>query len=100
MLSVIGEILPLAVGLAVSPTTIIAAILMLVSAHPKATSLAFMIGSIAGILVGGCGVQHPVIGVTRGRRRSGADRGYHQDRFGPAAVACRAPAVARAASRG
>lgn len=51
MLSVIGEILPLAVGLAVSPTTIIAAILMLVSAHAKATSLAFMIGSIVGILV-------------------------------------------------
>jgi threonine/homoserine/homoserine lactone efflux protein len=49
--SVIGEILPLAVGIAISPIPIIAVILMLLSPHAKGTSLGFMIGWIAGIVV-------------------------------------------------
>jgi threonine/homoserine/homoserine lactone efflux protein len=49
--SVIGEILPLAVGIAISPVPIIAVILMLLSPRAKGTSLGFMIGWIAGIVV-------------------------------------------------
>ena len=49
--SVIGEILPLAVGVAISPIPIIAAILMLLSPRAKVTSLAFMVGWVVGIVV-------------------------------------------------
>ena len=42
--SVIGEILPLAVGIAISPIPIIAVILMLLSPHAKGASVGFMIG--------------------------------------------------------
>ena len=51
MNQVIGEILPLAVGIAISPIPIIAAILMLLSPRAKGTSLGFMIGWLAGIVV-------------------------------------------------
>jgi threonine/homoserine/homoserine lactone efflux protein len=51
MTEVIGEILPLAVGIAVSPIPIIAAILMLLSPHAKGTSVGFLIGWVAGIVV-------------------------------------------------
>jgi threonine/homoserine/homoserine lactone efflux protein len=49
--SVIGEILPLAVGIAISPIPIIATILMLLSPKAKATSVGFLLGWLAGILV-------------------------------------------------
>ena len=49
--SVIGEILPLAVGIAISPIPIIAVILMLLSPHAKGTSVGFMIGWLAGSVV-------------------------------------------------
>src|SRR5512132_1135727 len=49
--SVIGEILPLAVGIAISPIPIIAVILMLLSPHAKGASVGFMIGWIAGVVV-------------------------------------------------
>jgi threonine/homoserine/homoserine lactone efflux protein len=48
---VIGEILPLAVGIAISPITIIAVILMLLSPRAKGSSVGFMIGWLAGIVV-------------------------------------------------
>jgi type IV secretory pathway VirB2 component (pilin) len=51
MISVTGEILPLAVGVAISPIAIIAAILMLLSPKAKSMSVAFLLGWIAGILV-------------------------------------------------
>jgi threonine/homoserine/homoserine lactone efflux protein len=51
MNQVIGEILPLAVGIAISPIAIIAAILMLLSPRAKGTSLGFMIGWLAGLVV-------------------------------------------------
>ncbi len=51
MTEVTGEILPLAVGIAVSPIPIIAAILMLLSPRAKGTSLGFLIGWLAGIVV-------------------------------------------------
>jgi hypothetical protein len=51
MTSVIGEILPLAIGVAISPVPIIAAILMLLSPKAKSTSVAFLIGWIVGIVV-------------------------------------------------
>jgi threonine/homoserine/homoserine lactone efflux protein len=51
MNQVIGEILPLAVGIAISPIPIITAILMLLSPRAKGTSLGFMIGWLAGIVV-------------------------------------------------
>jgi threonine/homoserine/homoserine lactone efflux protein len=49
--SVIGEILPLAVGIAISPVPIIAVILMLLSPRAKATSVGFLLGWLVGIIV-------------------------------------------------
>ena len=49
--SVIGDILPLALGIAISPIPIIAAILMLLSPKAKATSVGFLIGWVGGIVV-------------------------------------------------
>jgi hypothetical protein len=49
--SVIGAILPLAIGIAISPIPIIAAILMLLSPKAKGTSVGFLLGWIVGILV-------------------------------------------------
>jgi len=49
--SVIGDILPLAVGIAISPIPIIAAILMLLSPKAKGTSVGFLIGWVLGIVV-------------------------------------------------
>ena len=51
MWSVIGDILPLALGVAISPIPIIAAILMLLSPKAKGTSVGFMIGWLLGIVV-------------------------------------------------
>lgn len=48
---VIGEILPLALGIAISPVPIIAAILMLLSPKPTGTSLGFLLGWVVGIVV-------------------------------------------------
>lgn len=48
---VIGEILPLALGVAISPIPIIAAILMLLSPRAKRLSLGFLIGWLLGIVV-------------------------------------------------
>jgi threonine/homoserine/homoserine lactone efflux protein len=47
----IGDILPLAVGIAISPIPIIAAILMLLSPRARGTSVGFLIGWVAGIVV-------------------------------------------------
>jgi threonine/homoserine/homoserine lactone efflux protein len=49
--AVIGDVLPLAVAVLISPIPIIAAILMLLSPKAGATSLGFMIGWLAGIVV-------------------------------------------------
>lgn len=49
--SAIGSILPLALGVAISPIPIIAAILMLLSPKAKATSVGFLLGWVVGIVV-------------------------------------------------
>ena len=46
----IGDVLPLAVGVAISPIPVIAVILMLLSGRARANSLAFLFGWIAGIV--------------------------------------------------
>ncbi len=51
MNGVIGEILPSALGIAISPIPIIAAILMLLSPRAKGTSIGFLLGWLAGIVV-------------------------------------------------
>lgn len=51
MTETIGEILPLALGVAISPVPIIAAILMLLSPKARVTSVGFLIGWIAGIVI-------------------------------------------------
>lgn len=51
MVAVIGEILPLALGIAISPIPIIAAILMLFSADAGRTSTGFLIGWVLGIVL-------------------------------------------------
>lgn len=48
---VIGEILPLALGVAISPIPIIAAILMLLSPKARVTSVGFLLGWVIGIVV-------------------------------------------------
>lgn len=48
---VIGDLLPLAVGIAISPIPIIAVILMLLSRQASRTSTGFLIGWVAGIIV-------------------------------------------------
>ena len=47
--SVIGDILPVALGVAISPVPIIAVILMLLAPRAKAASVAFMVGWVLGI---------------------------------------------------
>ncbi|WP_449281950.1 GAP family protein [Leucobacter sp.] len=49
--SIIGQALPLALGIAISPVPIIAAILMLLSPRARTTSIGFLIGWLAGIIV-------------------------------------------------
>lgn len=49
--SVIGDILPLALGIAISPIPVIAAILMLLSPKAKGTSVGFLVGWVLGIVV-------------------------------------------------
>lgn len=49
--AVIGDLLPLAIGVAVSPIPIIAAILMLLAPRAGSTSVGFLIGWLAGIVV-------------------------------------------------
>ena len=51
MAPVIGDILPLALGVAISPIPIIAAILMLLSPKAKGTSVGFLLGWVLGIVV-------------------------------------------------
>jgi threonine/homoserine/homoserine lactone efflux protein len=51
MNDVIGEILPFALGVAISPIPIIAAILMLLSPKARVTSVGFLLGWVLGILV-------------------------------------------------
>ncbi|BDZ54962.1 GAP family protein [Agromyces marinus] len=51
MNSVLGEVLPLAIGIAISPIPIIAAILMLLSPRARVTSVGFLLGWVLGILV-------------------------------------------------
>jgi len=47
----IGEILPLALGIAISPIPIIAAILMLLSPRARVTSVGFLLGWVLGIVI-------------------------------------------------
>ena len=49
--AVIGDILPLAIGIAISPIPIIAAILMLLSPKARGTSIGFLAGWLLGIVV-------------------------------------------------
>lgn len=50
--SVVGDILPLALGIAISPIPIIAAILMLLAPRARGASVGFLIGWLLGIIVG------------------------------------------------
>jgi threonine/homoserine/homoserine lactone efflux protein len=50
MLALIGETLPLAIGIALSPLPVIAAILVLLSPGARARGTMFMVGWLAGIL--------------------------------------------------
>ncbi|MDF2558909.1 MAG: hypothetical protein K0R99_355 [Microbacterium sp.] len=49
--TVIGDMLPLALGVAISPIPIIAAILMLLSPKARVTSVGFLLGWVVGIVV-------------------------------------------------
>jgi len=49
--AVFGDILPLAVGVGVSPTPIIAVILMLLAPRAGASSMAFAVGWTVGIVL-------------------------------------------------
>ncbi|MGF2948400.1 GAP family protein [Microbacterium alcoholitolerans] len=47
----IGQVLPLALGIAISPVPIIAAVLMLLSPKARMTSVGFLVGWVLGIVV-------------------------------------------------
>ena len=73
MNGVIGEVLPLAVAVAISPISIVAVILMLLSAHAGSTSLGLLIGWVVGIaaavtvftvVAGGLGASQSQTGVS------------------------------------
>ena len=49
--SVIGDVLPLALGVAISPVPMIAVILMLLAPRARAASVAFMLGWVVGVTV-------------------------------------------------
>lgn len=49
--SAVGDTLPLALGIAISPVPIIAAILMLLSPKARGTSVGFLLGWVVGIVV-------------------------------------------------
>lgn len=51
MISVIGDLLPLAVGIAISPLSIIAAILMILSPRAHLISVPFLVGWLVGVCV-------------------------------------------------
>jgi hypothetical protein len=51
MKAVIGDVLPLALGVAISPVPIIAVILMLLSPRARATSVGFLVGWVFGVTV-------------------------------------------------
>ena len=51
MAAVIGDLLPLAIGIAISPIPIIAVILMLLSRRATATSTGFLLGWVVGIVL-------------------------------------------------
>lgn len=51
MNEVIGDVIPLAVGVAISPVPIIATIVMLLSPRAKGTSVAFLIGWVLGVVL-------------------------------------------------
>ncbi len=51
MIGVIGETLPLAIGIAASPLPIIAVILMLLSSSARRTSIGFLVGWLGGLVV-------------------------------------------------
>ena len=53
MVSAIGNILPLALGVAISPIPIIAVILMLLSPKARTNGLAFLVGWVVGLSVAG-----------------------------------------------
>src|SRR5258705_11212825 len=49
--TVLGDLLPLAVGVAISPLPVIAVVLMLLAPRPGWTSARFLAGYLAGLLV-------------------------------------------------
>ena len=51
MNAVVGDILPLALGVAISPIPIVAAILILLSPRARVTSTGFLLGWVLGIVV-------------------------------------------------
>lgn len=53
MQQVIGEVLPLALGIAISPIPVIAIILMLITPKARSNGLAFLVGWMAGLLIVG-----------------------------------------------
>lgn len=48
---IIGDVLPLGLGIAISPIPIIATILMLLSPQAKKTSIGFMLGWVTGVII-------------------------------------------------
>ena len=51
MLAVIGDVLPLAVGVGISPLPILVVILMLLTPRAKATAAAYLVGWVLGLVL-------------------------------------------------
>jgi hypothetical protein len=63
MSDTIGQILPSAVGVAISPFPIVAVVLMLVTAHGHVNGLAFVCGWVAGLALVGAILLSPPSGI-------------------------------------
>ena len=73
MSEAIGQMLPTAVGVAISPFPIVAVVLMLVTPRGKSNGLAFLLGWLVGLVIVGAVVLSVASGVDArdGRPRRG-----------------------------
>ncbi|MET0275450.1 MAG: GAP family protein, partial [Acidimicrobiia bacterium] len=80
MREVIGQVLPFAVGAALSPFPIIAMVLMLVTSRARANSLSFLVGWVVGLAAIGVVVLTVASGVDASS--SDASDGVNWTKFG------------------
>jgi len=87
----IGQLLPFAVGVAVSPMPIVAVVLMLVTRRARTNGPAFLLGWIAGIAIAGAILL--AIAGPASRATAGPRRGWIGSSSSSASCSCSSPRV-------